>query len=119
MRPFACLIHGAVAWSALPLSMPSNVELTVCHSCIAAEDLKSPACSSFETVVLTPTCLEDVFKDISLIAAALRVPERGARLTSQLRLRLQAVEEQVGDVAKRPRVAVLEWNDPLMGSGYW
>jgi hypothetical protein len=71
--------------------------------------------------VLKPCTLDEAMDDIRLIADALGVADRGRELLALLMAQLGAVRAAVSVVAPvaRPRVAVLEWCAPFMGSGYW
>ena len=70
-------------------------------------------------VSLEPNVLEDVWGDIRRVAAALEVAERGAEVVAQLHGRTEAVVQQVQVLAERPRVACIEWIEPLMAAGNW
>jgi len=47
------------------------------------------------------------------------VAERGAELVGSLRARVAAIEHRAGALAARPRVAIVEWIEPLMAAGNW
>jgi iron complex transport system substrate-binding protein len=47
------------------------------------------------------------------------VDAQGRRLVAELSLRISEIGEQTGDPSPRPRVACLEWIDPLMADGNW
>jgi iron complex transport system substrate-binding protein len=69
-------------------------------------------------VSLRPSRLEDVWIDIETVAEAAGCAARGAELTRALRNRLAALERRTRRLA-RPRIACLEWLDPLMAAGNW
>ena len=71
-----------------------------------------------EIVALEPNALHDVFHGIYQVADALGVPERGTALVDSLRQRMEQIAEQTQPFA-RPRVATVEWLDPLMAAGNW
>ncbi len=70
-------------------------------------------------VSLAPWGLADVFADMERVAAALGAPERGAELAGGLKRRIDAIRARAATAAYRPRVACLEWLDPLMDAGNW
>jgi iron complex transport system substrate-binding protein len=70
-------------------------------------------------VSLEPSTLGDVFADMLHVARALAVEAEGRRLVAELSLRISEIGEQTGDLRARPRVACLEWIDPLMADGNW
>jgi iron complex transport system substrate-binding protein len=69
-------------------------------------------------VSMRPDALADLFADMRAIAEALDVPERGVQLVTRLRARMQAIAERVAG-RPRPRVACIEWIEPLMVAGNW
>jgi iron complex transport system substrate-binding protein len=71
-----------------------------------------------DVVTLDPHTLDDVLASVERVAAAADVVERGAAVVAGLRARLDAVATTLGDRA-RPRVAVVEWVDPLFTGGHW
>ncbi len=70
-------------------------------------------------VSLQPNGLADVWADIQRVAQALGVPERGHRLIRELQRRMGRISEKAQALSKRPRVACMEWMDPLMAAGNW
>ena len=66
-------------------------------------------------VSLEPHRLDDVFATIKLVGRLAGVGERAGPLVDSLRRRLR----QVQPPARRPRVAVIEWLDPLFAPGHW
>ena len=71
-----------------------------------------------EVVPLTASTIEGMFQDIRRVGAALRRVGDADRLVGELRARLATVEESVAGLP-RPRVACLEWLDPLFNGGHW
>jgi len=82
-----------------------------------------------EVLTLDTHTLEDVFGDIETIGAATGREERAAEVVANLRKRVAAVERRVAEAEagsggeraldERPRVAVLDWLDPVMVAGHW
>jgi iron complex transport system substrate-binding protein len=71
-------------------------------------------------VTLAATTLDGVFADVLRVAAALGAADAGARLVDELRGRIRRVHETLkAAAAPRPRVAVVEWTDPLYAAGHW
>jgi iron complex transport system substrate-binding protein len=73
---------------------------------------------SADVVTLDPHSLDEVLGSIDTVAAATGVAERGARLVTALRSRLDAVAVTVAGRPRR-RVAIIEWIDPVFGAGHW
>lgn len=72
-----------------------------------------------KVVSLAPERLSDVWADVERVADALGVPERGIALAASLKERVEAIETRAKGMPARPRVATLEWFDPLMAGGNW
>ena len=69
-------------------------------------------------VSMRPDALADVWADMRAIASALGVPERGVQLVTRLRSRMRGIAERARGM-ERPRVACVEWIEPLMAAGNW
>jgi iron complex transport system substrate-binding protein len=71
-----------------------------------------------DVISLDPSTLGEVLADVPRLAAAAGVDEAGERIATEAGERIQAVERSV-EGAPRPRVAALEWLDPLFIGGHW
>ena len=67
---------------------------------------------------LEPTTLSGVLRSILDVGSATGTRERAGELVRGLWARVDAVRGAVAG-RDRPRVACLEWVDPLMGAGHW
>jgi len=97
---------------------------TLCSVCAATpEDLAEALCdwtgSAPEIVSLAPLSLADVLRDVERIGEALGLAERGRALADELRARIEALSRLGRGAPTRPRVAALEWLDPLIAGGNW
>jgi iron complex transport system substrate-binding protein len=72
-----------------------------------------------KVVSLSPATLGDVWLSFSQVAAALGAPERGHALATELANRISEVAQRAQRLQPRPRVACVEWLDPLMAAGNW
>lgn len=72
-----------------------------------------------EIVPLQPDSLADVFRDVRRVARAIGSEADGERLVRRLRDRMDAISSAAGRSGEPPRVAVIEWVDPLMAAGNW
>jgi iron complex transport system substrate-binding protein len=99
------------------------VTQALCDVCAVAEaEVQAAACDlpgAPRVLNLEPQSLEGVFEAIGQVAAAAGVPERGAAVVGALRARVEAVAARSARMARRPRVALLEWLDPPFSSGHW
>ena len=83
----------------------------------AAAERLSPAP---RVVTLSGTSIDGIFRDIACAANAIGVPDEAEELIAGLRTRLRHVHDRLrGARAPRPRVAVLEWTDPVFTAGHW
>ena len=71
-----------------------------------------------EIVPLGASSIEGMFEDVRRVGAALAREQDADQLIDHLRARLAAVEARVAG-RPRPRVACLEWLDPLFNAGHW
>jgi iron complex transport system substrate-binding protein len=74
-----------------------------------------------EILPLHPASLGDVLADIARVGRAAGVPEAADRLVASLRGRIAEVGRRTAalSAARRPRVACVEWIEPLMLAGNW
>ncbi len=95
----------------------------ICDVCAVDEVLVREAVErrDLDAAVLTtdPHSIDDVFADIRRIGDATGTGERAADLVAALRERVTAVERTASAATERPRVAVLDWLDPVMVAGHW
>ena len=70
-------------------------------------------------VSLAPFTLGDVLNDIGRVAMALGAGARGIEFVTELGRRMSLIEGQAKAAKQRPRVACIEWIDPLMAAGNW
>jgi iron complex transport system substrate-binding protein len=97
----------------------------LCHVCAASpEDLGAALAkmdSAPRVLTLTPHTLEDVWRDVERVGAAVGEHERGMALAAELRRRVAdlAARSRAVSGAARPRVVCLEWLDPFYVAGHW
>ncbi len=70
-------------------------------------------------LTIRPMGLDDILQNISNVADAAGVPERGRELRKSLEARISRVASAVSARAQRPRVVCLDWLDPLRNTGQW
>jgi iron complex transport system substrate-binding protein len=70
-------------------------------------------------ITLEPHTLEEVFDSILVVGQALGRTAEAAALVKALRSRVAAVRARAVRRRHRPRVAFLEWADPLISGGHW
>ncbi|HSP95796.1 MAG TPA: cobalamin-binding protein [Candidatus Dormibacteraeota bacterium] len=77
--------------------------------------LETPA----RIISLRPNRLDEVLDDFARVASAAGVADAGARLVAASRARLDRIRRAVAPARSRPRVACIEWIEPLMIAGNW
>lgn len=70
-------------------------------------------------VSLSPYRLSDVWEDVLRVGEALHHHAKAEQLVQGYQQRLDALQIATSRSGNRPRVTILEWLDPLMGSGNW
>lgn len=81
----------------------------------AVQDFLTP---EVKVVSLSPQRLGDIWHDIHRVAEATGQEDRADELFRGLKKRVWKVEQKTRHL-ERPRVACLEWLDPLMAGGNW
>src|SRR5262245_12046938 len=94
-----------------------------CEVCaVSLADVEAATCTwagrPVNIVSLRPDSLADAYADIGRVAHALRVPAEGEALVRAMQQRIAAVTARVAG-APKPRVAFIEWVEPLMAGGNW
>lgn len=95
-----------------------------CEVCAASlGDVEAALCDwtgrPMRVVSLKPDSLDDIWGDIRKVAGALEIAQEGEALVSDLRGRMRDISERASTRPERPRVACIEWVDPLMAAGNW
>ncbi|HKD76831.1 MAG TPA: cobalamin-binding protein [Ktedonobacterales bacterium] len=70
-------------------------------------------------VALAPHRLADVWEDLIRVGQAIGKEEHARDLVANYKRRLADIADFARQQEHRPRVAMLEWLDPLMGAGNW
>jgi iron complex transport system substrate-binding protein len=72
-----------------------------------------------EVVALDPTTLGESMADIRTVARATGAHQAAVALVARQRARVDAVRAAVKGARTRPRVAAIEWFDPVFVAGHW
>lgn len=97
---------------------------TQCQVCaVSLEDVERAVQTEIgidaQIVALEPYALHDVWGDIRRIASACHDDARGETLVASLQGRLCAIERRARTASRKPRIAAIEWLEPLMAGGNW
>lgn len=95
----------------------------LCHVCAASPDDLATVLTRFdrrpEVLCLNPQDLRDVWRDILLVGEATCRGTQAERLVDEIGQRQGALEQQLDFSRRRPRVAFLEWLEPIYAGGHW
>jgi iron complex transport system substrate-binding protein len=94
-----------------------------CEVCaVSLSDVEAATCTwtgrPVEIVSLRPDSLADVYADIARVARALDAEAAGQAVLARMRGRFRELQELTATQPK-PRVAFIEWVEPLMAGGNW
>ena len=100
---------------------------TQCEVCAVSERAVTEALQQLtglnpRIVSLAPYRLADVWEDVIRVGKALERREQAEELVRQYQQRLEQLQQrstQLSSGKSKPRVAILEWLDPLMAAGNW
>ena len=116
-------LYSVDAEALVELAPDLIVTQDLCHVCAASPDDLASALTRLSrpprVLSLNPHNLADVWADIEKVGDATGRKERARALVTELEKRVAAVEAQVRGLEKRPRVALLEWLNPLYNGGHW
>jgi iron complex transport system substrate-binding protein len=95
----------------------------LCHVCAASPDDLVGVLASLpqgpEVLSLNPQDLGDVWRDILWVGEATRRGRAAEKLLEEIGARLAGLSEAVSTISERPRVAFLEWLEPIYFGGHW
>jgi iron complex transport system substrate-binding protein len=97
---------------------------TQCEVCAVSERDVTQAIAQLTglkplVVSLSPYQLQDVWEDLLRVGLVLDKRDQAQALVEKYQQRLTDLAMQTASLGSKPRVAVLEWLDPLMGAGNW
>lgn len=97
---------------------------TLCEVCAVSEGdvlgIASLLPGAPRVLPLVGTTLDGIWADIRSVGAALGRTEEASALIDEIAARLRRVHETLAAArAPRPRVAVIEWIEPLYAAGHW
>ena len=99
------------------------VTQALCDVCAVSGDDVTRAIGTLpgnpQVVNLEPICLNDVLDTVDLLAQAVGCVAQGDRYRAELQGRIDAVAKRSKTVANRPRVALLDWLEPIFDGGHW
>lgn len=114
-------VDVAMLRSLAPSVIVTQDQCDVCA--VSLKDVEQAVCDwigeDVRIVTLRPDTLDDALADIARVARAIDAERAGAELVAAMRRRMAAVAESARGLSPRPKVALIEWIDPLMAAGNW
>jgi len=100
------------------------VTQTQCRVCaVSLGDVEQALSRRFQSrpavIALEPNSLADIRADVMRLAEACGVGERGRKLVASIDARMAAIAARARATGRHPRVAAIEWPEPLMAAGNW
>jgi len=99
------------------------VTQNLCSVCAASPEDLAAVLATFddrpEVLSLDPLDLGDVWRDILWVGDETMRGHQAERLLESIGARLAAIESEIAETVSRPRVAFLEWLQPLYVGGHW
>ncbi|MGQ9898588.1 MAG: cobalamin-binding protein [Acidobacteriota bacterium] len=99
------------------------VTQALCDVCaVAEEEVRAAAChlpGRPQVINLEPQTLEEVLASLYQVAAATGRQAVAEEVVGGLRARVETTARRSATVARRPRVALLEWLHPPFSCGHW
>lgn len=119
-EPLFRLDEGAVEALAPDLIITQGI----CDVCAVAEgdvrELAARLSPAPRVLSLSAATLDEVLDDVQRVGEAIGRGSAAAALVSEGHARMRRVHDALAAAAApRPRVAVLEWTDPLFAAGHW
>jgi len=95
----------------------------LCHVCAASPGDLASALARFErrpkVLCLNPQDLGDVWRDILWVGEESGRGSQAEAVVREIGVHMGALQQQLPQTAKRPRVAFLEWLQPFYVGGHW
>jgi iron complex transport system substrate-binding protein len=99
------------------------VTQNLCSVCAASPEDLAAVLATFDdrpqVLSLDPLDLGDVWRDILWVGDETMRGHEAERLLESIGARLAAIESEIAETVCRPRVAFLEWLQPLYVGGHW
>jgi iron complex transport system substrate-binding protein len=130
-RAVRAVIHDALSIYAVDDELLRSLEPDVivtqdlCDVCaVSLDDVQAAVArlangSDVRIVSLKPVYLGDILGDVERVADGIGIPERGREVRAELQARIDSIGRRSAKLTKRPRVATIEWYDPVMLGGTW
>ena len=118
-------LYDLIMHTLIDLAPDLIVTQALCDVCAVSGNDVAKAIGSLPgnplVINLEPICLDDVLETVTLLAAAANTEEQGKTYVAELRARIDQVGKRSATIplSAKPRVALLDWLDPLFDGGHW
>lgn len=104
-----------------PTHILTQTQCKVCAVSLADVEraLSGRLTSRPQVIALEPNSLDDIYQDIFRVARACAVEERGQQLVAGIQSEMNRIATIAMATGRSPRVANIEWPEPLMAAGNW
>jgi|TARA_B110000914_G_scaffold45672_1_gene38763 iron complex transport system substrate-binding protein len=118
-------LYDLIMQTLIDLAPDLIVTQALCDVCAVSGNDVAKAIGSLPgnplVINLEPICLDDVLETVTLLAKAANTEEQGKTYVAELRGRIDQIDKRSQTIAlsAKPRVALLDWLDPLFDGGHW
>jgi iron complex transport system substrate-binding protein len=113
-------VFDGVIESLDPTHILTQIQCEVCA--VSLRDIEAALARGLKSrpriVSLQPNSLAEIWEDVRRIARSLGIEERGEEVVRELQSRMARLAATAAP-ARPPRVAIVEWIEPLMTAGHW
>jgi len=114
-------VDSALLAALKPTHIITQTQCKVCA--VSLEDveqaLQQQTGTNAQIISLEPFALDDLWSDILRVGVACGHKDQADELIAELKTRMSEISTKALTAKHRPRVAALEWLEPLMAAGNW
>ncbi len=114
-------VDSALIKSLRPTHIITQTQCKVCA--VSLDDveraLQQQTATDARIISLEPYALIDLWRDIGRVASACGCDARGEALIGSLQKQMNCIAARAKRAGAKPRVAAIEWLEPLMAGGNW
>lgn len=114
-------VHADLLRQLQPDIVLTQAQCEVCA--VSLKDVEAAMCGwlghQAKIVSCSPMRLQDIWEDIRAVAAACGVADTGDQVVDALQNRVQAISQKAETLPNKPKIACIEWLEPLMSAGNW
>ncbi len=114
-------VHSELIKGLNPSHIITQSQCKVCA--VSLEDVKRAFAQEIaldaRVICLEPYALRDLWSDIRQVASGCGCEVSGDLLIASLQDRMECIQNRAKTARTRPRVAAIEWLEPLMAAGNW